>query len=120
MPLLSQLFTIAAILASAWLLAGLVAFAGDVALGRYRIDVPNNRVARRIRTQVLILRRLAIALIVIIAIGAMLLTFPAVRTVGRACSPRPASRRSSRAWPRSRCWPTSSPACSSSSATRCA
>jgi small-conductance mechanosensitive channel len=82
MPLLSQLFTIAAILASAWLLAGLVAFAGDLALGRYRIDVPNNRVARRIRTQVLILRRLAIALIVIIAIGAMLLTFPAVRAVG--------------------------------------
>ncbi|EIC08447.1 MscS Mechanosensitive ion channel [Microbacterium laevaniformans OR221] len=82
MPLVSQLFTIASILASAWLLAGLVAFAGDVALGRYRIDVPNNRVARRIRTQVLILRRLAIALIVIIAIGAMLLTFPAVRAVG--------------------------------------
>ena len=31
-----------------------------MALGHYRIDVPDNRIARRIRTQVLILRRVAV------------------------------------------------------------
>src|SRR3546814_16581689 len=82
MPALTQVFTILVIAASAWLLSALVTFGTDVTLGRYRIDVPDNRVARRIRTQTLIVRRLAIALIVVIAIGAILLTFPAVPAVG--------------------------------------
>jgi small-conductance mechanosensitive channel len=82
LPVITQVLTIAVILAAAWLLGALVAFATDVTLGRHRIDVPDNRVARRIRTQTLIVRRLAIVLIVIIAIGAILLTFPAVRAVG--------------------------------------
>ncbi len=79
---LDRVLTIATIAASAWLLASLVVVVTDVALGRYRIDVPDNRVARRIRTQMLIVRRLAIAIIVIIGIGAALLTFDAVRAVG--------------------------------------
>jgi small-conductance mechanosensitive channel len=82
MPALDQIFTILVIAASAWLLAALLTFATDLTLGRYRIDVPDNRVARRIRTQTLIVRRLAIALIVIVAIGAVLLTFPAVQAFG--------------------------------------
>ncbi len=44
--------------------------------------MPDNRIARRIRTQVLILRRVAVVIIVIIAIGAALLTFPAIQTFG--------------------------------------
>ncbi|WP_405374913.1 MULTISPECIES: mechanosensitive ion channel family protein [unclassified Microbacterium] len=82
LPILVHVFTILAIAASGWLLASLVVVLTDVALGRYRIDVPDNRVARRIRTQMLIVRRLAIVLIVIIALGASLLTFDAVRAVG--------------------------------------
>lgn len=75
-------FTIALIGATAWLLGGFVSFATDVTLGRYRIDVPDNRVARKIRTQTLIVRRLAIAVIVVLAFGAALLTFPAVQAFG--------------------------------------
>ncbi|MEV7693659.1 mechanosensitive ion channel domain-containing protein [Microbacterium sp. NPDC089189] len=82
MPVFDQVFRILLILAAAWLLGALVTFLTDLTLGRYRIDVPDNRVARRIRTQTLIVRRLAIALIVIIALGAILLTFPAVQTIG--------------------------------------
>jgi small-conductance mechanosensitive channel len=82
MPVIEQVLTMAVIAGSAWMLAGVVLFVTDIALGRHRIDVPDNRVARRIRTQTLIVRRLAIVLIVIVAIGAMLLTFPAVRAVG--------------------------------------
>ncbi|MCK6067192.1 mechanosensitive ion channel family protein [Microbacterium sp. EYE_512] len=82
LPALTQLLSILVIIAAAWLLGALVTFATDLTLGRNRIDVPDNRVARRIRTQTLIVRRLAIALIVVIALGAILLTFPAVRAVG--------------------------------------
>nr|WP_238707132.1 mechanosensitive ion channel domain-containing protein [Microbacterium lushaniae] len=82
LPVLTQLLSILVIAAAAWLLGALVTFATDLTLGRHRIDVPDNRVARRIRTQALIVRRLAIALIVVIALGAILLTFPAVRAVG--------------------------------------
>jgi small-conductance mechanosensitive channel len=80
--ILAQVLTIAIIAASAWLLASLVIVVTDVALGRYRIDVPDNRVARRIRTQTLVVRRLAIAIIIVIGIGAVLLTFDSVRAVG--------------------------------------
>ncbi len=73
---------IAAIAVIAWLLVCLDLFATDLMLGRYRIDVPDNRQARRIRTQTLILRRLVIAVIVVIAVSAILLTFPAVQAVG--------------------------------------
>jgi small-conductance mechanosensitive channel len=82
LPALNQLMTIASIVSGAWLVASLVLFLSDVALGRYRIDVPDNRVARRVRTQTLILRRLAVAIIIVLAMGAILLTFPAVRAVG--------------------------------------
>lgn len=67
---------------TAWLLVSLVLFATDLMLGRFRVDVPDNRAARRIRTQTLILRRLAIAIIIVIAIASTLLTFPAVQTLG--------------------------------------
>lgn len=80
--LIYHALTIFIIAAGAWLMAGLVAFSTDITLGRNRIDVADNRVARRIRTQTLILRRLAVAVIIVIALGAILLTFPAVRTVG--------------------------------------
>jgi small-conductance mechanosensitive channel len=81
-PGIRHVLSIVAIGVAAWLLSGLVLFATELMLGRYRVDVPDNRVARRIRTQVLIIRRLAVVLIVVIAIGAILLTFDAVRAVG--------------------------------------
>lgn len=80
--LVNHAFTIALIAASAWLLIALVAFGTDVSLGRYRIDVPDNRVARKIRTQILVVRRLANAIVIVIAFGAALLTFPAVQAFG--------------------------------------
>ncbi|WP_322411411.1 mechanosensitive ion channel family protein [Microbacterium invictum] len=82
LPALNQAMTILTIVVGAWLVGAMVLFLSDLALGRYRIDVPDNRVARRIRTQTLILRRLAIAIIVVLAGGAILLTFPEVRAVG--------------------------------------
>ncbi|WP_425837989.1 mechanosensitive ion channel family protein [Microbacterium sp. PA5] len=73
---------IVAIALVAWMLVSLDLVATDAMLGRFRIDVPDNRQARRIRTQTLIVRRLSIALIIVVAVSAVLLTFPAVQTVG--------------------------------------
>ncbi len=81
-PAASHLFTIGAIATVAWLLVALVTYIADIALGRPRLDTPHTIVARRLRTQTLIMRRLVIALIVVIAIGAALFTFDAVRAVG--------------------------------------
>lgn len=81
-PMLLQLFTILAIGVIAWLLIASVQFVTDLTLVHTRIDIPDNRVARKLRTQTLIMRRLAIALIVIIAVGAALFTFDEVRALG--------------------------------------
>ncbi|MFF3866558.1 mechanosensitive ion channel family protein [Micromonospora sp. NPDC001898] len=77
-----HLLVLAVIAAAAWLVASLLVAAEDVALARFRVDVPNNRQARRVRTQVVMLRRLTIAVIVILTVGVMLMTFPSVRGIG--------------------------------------
>ena len=74
--------SIATIAASAWLLAGLLDFLFARTLARYPTDVADNRVARRVHTQLTVLRRVLIVVIVILGIGAILLTFPGVEAVG--------------------------------------
>ena len=54
----------------------------DLALARYRTDVRDNRHARRVHTQVSVIRRIGIAGFAVVAMGAMLLTFPAFRAAG--------------------------------------
>ncbi len=68
--------------AAGWLVAEALLFLEDIPLRRYRTDVRDNRAARRMRTQVLILRRLTIAAVVVLTLGAALLSFPGVRAVG--------------------------------------
>ncbi|MBT1543679.1 mechanosensitive ion channel family protein [Curtobacterium aurantiacum] len=75
-------FLILTIAAGCWLACQVAIFLEDLGLHRFRIDVPDNRQARRIRTQVLIIRRLTVALLVIIAVGAILLTFDGVEAAG--------------------------------------
>ena len=71
-----------AIAVGAWLLCAVLLFVQDLTLGRARTDVRDNRVARRVRTQVLLVKRLTVALVVVVALGAILFTFPVVRTLG--------------------------------------
>lgn len=73
---------IAMIAAGAWLLAGVAGVLYARVLTRYRMDVADNRVARRVHTQVSILRRVTYVLIAVLALGAILLTFPEVQAVG--------------------------------------
>ncbi|MGH9449722.1 MAG: mechanosensitive ion channel family protein [Terriglobia bacterium] len=54
----------------------------DIVADRHRIDVKDNLAARRVRTQVQVLRRIFAVIVVIVAIGIMLLTIPNVRSIG--------------------------------------
>ncbi|MDG4780487.1 mechanosensitive ion channel [Micromonospora sp. WMMD961] len=80
--LLLHALVLAVIATVAWLVAALLVVVEDTALARFRVDVPDNRHARRVRTQVVMLRRLTIAVIVILTVGVMLMTFPSVRGIG--------------------------------------
>ena len=58
----------------AWLVAALSFVVEDAAIMRYRVDVRDNRHARRVRTQVIVVRRVTVALITAVAVGAWLQT----------------------------------------------
>jgi small-conductance mechanosensitive channel len=79
---IDHVLLIAAIAAGGFLLESLVGLFLARLLRRYPIDVADNRVARRVRTQVLVIRRLATVVIAIVALGSILLTFPGAQAVG--------------------------------------
>ncbi|RSM60361.1 mechanosensitive ion channel protein MscS [Actinoplanes sp. ATCC 53533] len=70
------------IAAIAWLVGALLLVLEDLALARWRVDVPDNMKARRVKTQVVMLRRVTVAGIVVLTVGVMLMTFPNVRALG--------------------------------------
>ena len=70
------------IASATWLVCALLFYAEEIAANRYRIDVRDNRVARRVRTQLRMLRRIGIVIIIICAIGTVLLSIPGAATVG--------------------------------------
>jgi small-conductance mechanosensitive channel len=78
----NQVFTIVVIGASAWLLSAIVRLMFDRVQRRYDITADDNRVARRIQTQLTIVRRLATVVIGVLALAAMLLTFPGAQAAG--------------------------------------
>ena len=77
-----HLLVLGVIAAVAWLVAAFLLVLEDVALARWRTDVADNLKARRLKTQVVILRRVTVATIVVVTLGVMLITFPAVRALG--------------------------------------
>jgi hypothetical protein len=67
---------------AAWLVGALLLVLEEFALARWRTDVADNLQARRVKTQVVMLRRVTVAGIVVVTAGVMLMTFPAVRALG--------------------------------------
>jgi Mechanosensitive ion channel len=51
---------------------------------KYSIEMADNLAARRVRTQVQVLRRIIVMMIVLIAIAGVLMTFPAIRHIGES------------------------------------
>ena len=56
----------------------------ELLLQRYRLDIADNRVARGVNTQVMVLRKMVVAVIILFAIASMLMVFQSVRQFGTA------------------------------------
>lgn len=80
--LFSNAVSIALIATIAWVLYRLVDAACRLLLRRYRVDVPDNREARAVHTQVTVLRKVAVSVIVLLGFAAMLMVFEQVRQIG--------------------------------------
>lgn len=78
----TSVLAVAIVAAAAWLVIVLLLVLEDAALGRFRVDVADNLNARRVQTQIRVVRRVAAAAVGVLAVGAMLMTFPQARTAG--------------------------------------
>jgi small-conductance mechanosensitive channel len=65
-----------------WLFIALARFLSRFVETRYQTDTAETLVARRIRTQVRVMQRVANATIVTLTVAVMLMTFPSVRQIG--------------------------------------
>ncbi len=79
---LDHLMLILLIASGTWLVCELLLVFTDVSASRHRTDVADNQAARRVQTQLQIVRRLIVVGGVVVGIGAILLTFDSVRAVG--------------------------------------
>lgn len=70
------------IAAIAWVIIWLSEVLNDALFARYRIEIADNLAARRIRTQTTVLRRIFSVVVIVIAAGFMLMTFPEIRQLG--------------------------------------
>jgi small-conductance mechanosensitive channel len=82
LPAVDHLLLIALIGSLAWLGVAVLLIVEAVVLGRYSVDVADNRRARRLRTQMILARRIGVALVVVLAAGSVMLTFPAIQALG--------------------------------------
>jgi len=82
MTALEHITSIGLIAAVAWLAILVVRIASDIFSDRYRIDVSDNLMARRVRTQFQMVQRIAIFLITVITLAVMLMTFPSIKQIG--------------------------------------
>lgn len=77
-----HVLALAMIAVLAWGVIALTEIVADVAAQKYRIDVPDNLEARRIRTQLQLLRRVTVIVVALVALSLMLMTFPGIRQLG--------------------------------------
>ncbi len=67
-----------------WLLIKGMYVLNDVTMLRFKIDVKDNLRARKVHTQLRVLRRIIVIVIVVIGAASLLMTFPRVRQLGTA------------------------------------
>lgn len=77
-----HVITLVVIATGAWLLTGVLTAVERTAMSRLRIGEPDNLRARRAKTQLAVVHRFVVAIIAVLALGAMLMTFPAARAAG--------------------------------------
>ncbi|CAM5234314.1 hypothetical protein SGRI78S_00808 [Streptomyces griseus subsp. griseus] len=79
---IGQVLTLVLIGASAWLVVRIAATVVEASYARYATASRDPARVRRVRTQVTLIQRVVIAVVTVVAIAAMLLTFPPMRAVG--------------------------------------
>lgn len=81
-PVVKKLFVISFISSLAWLAARLVAVLRMAILMKYEIDTPDDLKARKVHTQLKVLERILVVIIMVIALAAILMSFESIRQVG--------------------------------------
>ena len=77
-----HVITLGLIASVAWLLIAMLDVFEDVATAALNVSVQDNLRARKVQTQVHVLHRIVAAVIVIVALSIMLVTFPSIREIG--------------------------------------
>lgn len=80
---LVHLIDLALIAGSGWFLVSLTYVLHDIVDLKYDVTLSDNYTARRVQTQVQVLRRITSTLIILVTIAAMLMTFDSVRAFGQ-------------------------------------
>jgi hypothetical protein len=117
---LAHIIGILLIGAIAWLLVAVVDVVEAVLPYRYSIEMADNLAARSVRTQVQVLRRIIVMMIIIVAIAGVLMTFPSIRHIGESLFASAGLAAVVAAWRRAPCSPIYWRACSSLSPSRSA
>lgn len=81
-PPVSYVLTLGLIASLAWLAVVVLLIVETMLLSKYTTDSKDNRRMRRLKTQVILGRRVAVAVVVTIAVACVLLTIPEVRALG--------------------------------------
>ncbi|MFH8785561.1 mechanosensitive ion channel family protein [Streptomyces roseoverticillatus] len=79
---IGQVLTLVLIGACAWLLVRVAVAIVEASYARYAARAADAARVRRVRTQVTLIQRVVTAAVCVVAVAAMLLTFPAMRTAG--------------------------------------
>ena len=82
MQVLERISGLSLIAAVAWLIVIFVDVASDLIAFHYRIDVKDNLTARKIGTQIQMMRRIIVVLVIMVTLALMLMTFPSIRHIG--------------------------------------
>jgi small-conductance mechanosensitive channel len=80
--LLKRGLSLGIIAAISWLVIALLRAGEALVLKRHRVDVADNLEARRVHTQIRVISRTLVVLVVVVGVGAMLMTFDKVQTIG--------------------------------------
>jgi small-conductance mechanosensitive channel len=77
-----QIFSLALIVLVSWTIVRSTYVLDDYIFQRFNLDVKDNLKARKIHTQLNVLKRIVIAIVCILALGSILMTFEKVRQLG--------------------------------------
>lgn len=81
-PVVNQVVSLLLIGVVSWLLIKIASVLEDIVVQRFEVDVKDNLRARKVHTQLKVLKRIVVIVISLIALATMLMTFPKVKQLG--------------------------------------